>query len=81
MNALFDAGPQYEAHAVTQPELSTARVWDVTGGTAPYVVRCDERGEWSCSCPQFFFRVGSRGRTACKHCLFVAKKLEGKHGS
>ena len=62
---------QYRITPVPQPELSTARVWDVTGGSEPYVVRCDDRGEWSCSCPHHYYRVGSRGRTPCKHVNLV----------
>lgn len=75
----------YEATPIPQPPLATSRAWDVTGGTAPYVVRCgvrrvydpvqqvwsEEADEWTCSCPHFFFRVGSRGRKPCKHIEFV----------
>lgn len=67
----------YRIVPVPQPELSTCRVWDVFGGTADYVVKCDERGEWTCSCKDFFFRRGNRARAGflCKHCNAVIDSL------
>lgn len=63
----------YAIEPVPQPELSRARVWDVIGGTEPYVVKCDDRGEWTCSCKDFFFRRGNRARRdfTCKHVNLV----------
>lgn len=63
----------YKITPVPQPELSTARVWDVTGGTAPYVVKCSSANEWCCSCADYVHRGRSRG--ACKHVVMV-KDLE-----
>lgn len=64
---------RYTITPIPQPGLSTARVWEVTGGTEPYVVRCDERGEWCCSCKDHFFRRGNRAREGhhCKHVNLV----------
>lgn len=52
--------------------------WLVTGGSQPYTVRRNGRGEFSCSCPQHFFRVGNRARAgfACKHVGEVRDFLE-----
>lgn len=61
---------RYTITPVPQPELSTARVWEVAGGSEPYVVKCTEfNTEWVCSCTGFFYRK------SCKH-VDLVKDLE-----
>ena len=62
----------YTIAPVPQPELSRGRVWDVFGGTEPYVVKCDAAGEWCCSCPNWCKSPGGRRERlrrdgGCKH--------------
>jgi len=67
---------RYAITPIPQPPLSTCRAWDVTGGTEPYVVRCDSAGVWTCSCPVMTkARAGVRDlarRNGCKHVHAVA---------
>lgn len=54
--------------------------WLVEGGSQTYTVRRNSRGEFTCNCPNHFFRVGSRAREGhqCKHVNLVRCEI-GDH--
>jgi hypothetical protein len=51
--------------------------WLVTGGSQPYTVRRNWRGEFRCTCPHHKFRLGNRSRDGfqCKHASAVIDSL------
>lgn len=66
----------YKIESVPQPETSSGiSVWEISGGTEPYVVKVDMHLEWTCSCRDFFFRR-HRDRSECKHIRLIRQQQE-----
>ena len=60
---------------------ATRQTWEVrsmSGRALVYIVRQNQAGEWSCSCPHFTYRLAAIGG----HCKHIAQLLheEAVHG-